>query len=140
MGTAVHFDSYSDGRAHLKELLDAAKEGRVATLKRDASTAVAVVDSARMRHFLSSVVPSRAKAVNEAGGWSVFIPGLPIAADANTFDDAIADMVEALREYADDWQDHLRVAPNHSHNWGLVQLIELSSDEQLRAWLVGERS
>lgn len=139
MSAAVHYDSYSEGRAHLKQLLDAAEEGRVATLKRDASTA-AVVDSARLRHFLSSVVPSRAQVVSEAGGWSVFIPGLSVAADANSFDDAIADMVDALREYAEDWQDHLRVAPNHSENWGLVQLIELSTDEQLRAWLVGDRS
>lgn len=139
MSAAVHYDSYSEGRAHLKQMLDATEEGRVATLKRDASTAV-VVDSARRRHFLSSVVPSRAQVVGEAGGWSVFIPGLPVAADASSFDDAIADMVAALREYAEDWQDHLRVASNHRENWGLVQLIELSTDEQLRAWLVGDRS
>ncbi|MEV8611840.1 hypothetical protein AB0383_28575 [Amycolatopsis sp. NPDC051373] len=59
-----------------------------------------------------------------------------VAADAETFDDAVADMVGALREYADDWQDHLRDAPTHRDNWSLVQLIELSSDADLQAWLV----
>jgi hypothetical protein len=99
-----------------------------------------VVDIARRRHFLSSVVPSRAQVVGETGGRSVFIQGLPVAADASSFDDVIADMVAALREYPEDWQDHLRVAPNHREDWGLVQLIELSTDEQLRAWLVDDRS
>jgi hypothetical protein len=67
----------------------------------------------------------------------VFIPGLPIAADGATFDEAISEMVDALREYAQDWQERLLNAPNHRDNWGLVQLISLSDDEQLRSWLVG---
>ena len=43
----------------------------------------------------------------------------------------------SLREYAQDWQDRLLDTPNHRDNWGLVQLIGLSDDEQLREWLVG---
>ncbi len=134
--SSVHYDSYTDARAHLKDLLDAAERGRVATVRRDAAT-TAVVDVARLRHFLASLIPSRAEVVAEGGGWSVFIPGLPIAADGATFDEAIMEMVDALREYADDWQDHLLNSPNHRENWGLVQLISLSDDEQLRDWLVG---
>lgn len=44
-------------------------------------------------------------------------------------------MVSALREYAEDWQDHLLDTPNHRKNRGLVRLIGLSDDDQLRAWL-----
>ena len=66
-----------------------------------------------------------------------FIPGLPVAADGETFDEAITEMVAALREYAEDWQDHLLHAPNHRDNWGLMQMISLSSDDQLRDWLTG---
>jgi predicted RNase H-like HicB family nuclease len=134
--SAVHYDSYSDARAHLKDLLDAAERGRVATIRRDSASA-AVLDAVRLRHFLATVVPSRAEVVAEAGGWSVFIPGLPVAADGPTFDAAIEEMVAALREYAEDWQDRLLDAPNHRDNWGLVQLISLSSDEQLGNWLAG---
>ena len=82
-------------------------------------------------------MPSRAAVVAEGGGWSVFIPGLPVAADGPTFDEAIEEMVQALRDYADDWQDRLLNAPNHRDNWGLVQLICLSDDSQLRDWLAG---
>jgi len=60
-----------------------------------------------------------------------------VAADGASFDDAIDEMIDALREYAEDWQDHLLDAPNHRDNWGLVQLISLSDDEQLHDWLVG---
>ena len=134
--TAVHYDSYTDARKNLKSLLDAAESGMVATVRRESAT-TAVLDAARLRHFLASVVPSRAQVVQEAGGWSVFIPGLSVAADGPTFDEAIADMTGAIREYAHDWQDHLLNAPNHRNNWGLVQLIGLCDDEQLREWLTG---
>lgn len=134
--SGVHYESYTSARAHLKDLLDAAERGRVATVRRDASTA-AIVDAARLRRFVASIVPSRAQVVPEAGGWSVFIPGLPVAADGASFDEAISEMIDALREYAEDWQERLLDAPNHRDNWGLVQLISFSDDEQLRDWLVG---
>jgi len=137
VNSAVHYNSFSQARSNFKTLLDAAEQGRVATVRRESATS-AVVDVDRMRHFLMSVIPSRAQVVPEAGGWSVIFPGLPVAADAESFDEAIVDMVLALREYAEDWQDHLRDAPNHRENWGLVQLIVLSSDDLLRSWLVGD--
>lgn len=134
--SAVHYESYTDARAHLKDLLDAAEKGQVATVRRDAAR-TAVVDVQRLRHLVVSLVPSDAHVVPEADGWSVFIPGLPVAADGATFDEAITEMIEALREYAEDWQERLLDAPNHRENWGLVQLISLSDDEQLTEWLVG---
>jgi predicted RNase H-like HicB family nuclease len=134
--SAVHYDSYTEARAHLKDLLDAAERGRVATVRRD-SARTAVVDVERLRHFLASIVPSGAQVVPEADGWSVFIPGLPVAADGASFDEAITEMIDALREYAEDWQRRLLDAPNHRDNWGLVQLISFSDDDQLREWLVG---
>jgi predicted RNase H-like HicB family nuclease len=134
--SAVHYDSYTEARAHLKDLLDAAEKGQVATVRRDSAT-TAVVDVERLRHFLASIVPSRAQVVPEVGGWSVFIPGLPVAADGASFDEAITEMIDALREYADDWQQRLLNAPNHRDSWGLVQLISFSDDDQLREWLVG---
>lgn len=132
----MHYDSYTEARAHLKDLLDAAERGRVATVRRDAAT-TAVVDVDRLRSSLASLSTSRAQVVAEADGWSAFIPGLPIAADGATFDEAISEMIVAMREYAEDWQERLLDAPNHRDNWALVQLISLSNDDQLRDWLIG---
>lgn len=134
----VHYGSYTEARTHLKDLLDAAERGRVATVQRDTHT-TALVDRERLRHFLAVVRPSGAQLVAEEGGWSIFIPGLPLAADGATVGEAVDEMIAALREYAEDWQDRLLDAPNHAGNWGLVQLVSLSEDEQLRDWLVGSK-
>jgi hypothetical protein len=74
--------------------------------------------------------------VAENDGWSIFIPGLPVAADGTTLDEATEAMIDGLRDYVEEWADHLRLAPNHAENWGLVQIVALSSDEQLRNWLL----
>jgi hypothetical protein len=133
MAGQVQFESVAEGRAHLKELLDAAARGIPAGLRRDRD-GFAVVDAARLRHFVASVSRS-AEVVAEADGWSVFIAGTPVAADGATLAEAIAETVDALREYAADWIDHLSTAPNHADNWGLVQLVVLSSDDELADWL-----
>jgi prevent-host-death family protein len=133
MGTLT-FETFSEARGHFKDLLDAADRGQPALVRREGRGA-AVVSAERLRHFLAQACPAKAQVVAEAGGWSVFIPGLPLAADGATLDEALGAMVDALREYADDWQDHLRDAPNHRDNWGLVQLVSLSDDAQLEEWL-----
>lgn len=132
---ATHYDTLTEARKHIKDILDAAESGRPASVRRDAHRA-AVVDAERLRYALSRLRPSTAEVVHEAAGWSVFIPGLPVAADGRTLDDALEEMVAALREYAADWSDHLLHAPNHADNWGLVQMIDLSTDEQVKDWLV----
>jgi predicted RNase H-like HicB family nuclease len=134
--TTLAFDSYSEGRAHFKELLDAAQSGRPALVRRDGSPS-AVVDAERLRTLLTDSLAVHPSVVAEAEGWSIFVPGVPIAADGASFDEALEEMVDALREYAEDWQDHLLNAPNHRDNWALVQLVSLSENDQLKKWLVG---
>jgi predicted RNase H-like HicB family nuclease len=135
MSIAAQFGSFTAARAHLKELLDAAGRGRVATVQRDNDRA-AVVDAERLRASLVGTLPT-AQVVAEDGGWSVMLPGVPVAADGATFDDAIEEMIMALREYVEDWQERLLDAPNHRNNWALVQVVALSTDEQVRDWLTG---
>ena len=58
MAGQVQFDSVAEGRAHLKELLDAAARGIPAGLRRDREGFV-VVDAARLRHYLAGFSHSR---------------------------------------------------------------------------------
>ena len=134
--TTVHFESTTAARAHLKDLLDAAADGRTATLTRDGRRA-AVIDAERLRRALAATITAEPVIVAEAGQWSAFFGDLPISASGMTLDEAVADLITALREYAEDWTDHLRLAPNHRDNWALVQLIDLSTDAELEAWVTG---
>jgi hypothetical protein len=131
----VHYDNFPDARDHFPEMLDAAERGHVATVRR-AERASAIVDSERLRRLLASGAPSRARVVREPDGWSVLVPGVPAAAEGGTFEEAVDEMIDALREYADGWQQVPGDPADQVDNWSLVQLVGLSDDEQLRDWLV----
>jgi predicted RNase H-like HicB family nuclease len=133
---SVAYDTLAEARAHIKDLVDAAVDGVPARFRRD-DRAVVLVDAERLRAFLARDVP-QVEAVAEAHGWSLLIPEVPVAADGATFDEAVDEMALALREYVEDWVERLRTAPNHRANWALVQLVSLSSDEQLGEWIAGK--
>ena len=116
----TNFATLREARSHMTDLTDAALSGRPVSYARDGRQ-VAVVDAERLRGALSKLHPARAVAFHEGGG----------------FAEAVREMVIALREYAADWDDHLLNAPNHANNWGLVQIIALSTDEQLATWVRG---
>lgn len=131
-----HFGSYTEARTRLRDVLDAAHSGVVTTVVRDHEQFV-VTSGAQRREELVALWASEAVAAPEGGGWSVVLPGVPVHGDADTFDAAVDDLVDALREYAQDWNDRLRVAPNHRHLRPVVELVELSTDFELRAWILG---
>ena len=125
----------SHARKHLKAVLDHAASGATPLIQRSTTRdRLAVVDAGRLRDVLARCVNLSAVVVHEAGEWAAFLPGLPISASGATLDEAVDDLVLALREYAEDWPA-LAEAPNHSGNWALVQLVALSSDDELRDWL-----
>lgn len=139
MNAPRHFSSYTQARQHLRAVLDAASSGFVTTIDRDDERFL-VVSAQRQREDLATLRPANAAVVAEGGGWAVVLPGLPVHGDGDTFDDAIDDAVLALREYAEDWNARLRNAPNHRQHHAVVELVELSTDEQLRDWILGGAS
>lgn len=130
-----HFGSYTETRANLRLVLDSAHAGRVTTVRRD-DERFAVVDAARLVTTLMQLRPARAVVVAEGGGWSAFLPGLPTHGEGGAFDEAIEDLLEALREYAEGWNARLLNAPNHRDNWDVVEIVELATDDQLKAWVL----
>jgi antitoxin (DNA-binding transcriptional repressor) of toxin-antitoxin stability system len=129
------FASFTEARKHLPRVLDAAREGLVTTVTRDQETFVVISADTRGEE-LRRLLPARAVVVAEGGGWAAFLPGVPVHGDAETFDAAIEDLLVALREYAEDWNDRLHTTPNHLQHRSLVELVELSDDAQLRDWLL----
>lgn len=131
-----HFHSDANARNSFRAVLDAASAGLVTTIDRDNERFV-VVSAARQRDLLVALRPSRAEVIEEGGGWSVILPGLPVHGDGDTFDTAVEDALEALREYAADWNERLHTVSNHRGNDVVVALVELSDDDQLRDWVLG---
>lgn len=129
-----HFTSYTDTRTHLRSAFDAAQAGRTVIAHRD-DVRFVLLDADVLRPMLARMCPSNAVVVAEGGGWSVFLPGVPVSGEGDDLDSAIDDMIEALRDYAWDWNDHLSAAPNHAPNRALVTFVELSSDEELCDWI-----
>lgn len=125
-------------REQLKSVLDAADAGVPTTIVR-AGRRVALVDAALLRATLAHTIRPDVQLAHEAGEWAAFLPGTPLAGTGRTTDEAVDDLVAALQEYAEDWSDHLRHAPNHRDAWALVQLVELSTGDELRDWLTSAR-
>ncbi len=139
MTAALDFPTVTAARANLKDILDAADEHLPVTVQRDGRSS-AVLDAGYLLTLLVKAVPARAEVVAEADGWSVMLPGLPIASDGPTVNAAVTEVIDALREYAEDWvtDQDLRRAVNHRGNDSVVALVHLSTDEQLRGWINGE--
>ncbi|KHL18342.1 UNVERIFIED_CONTAM: hypothetical protein LK11_06925 [Mumia flava] len=122
-------------REHLEELLDAADAGRPAVVIRD-KRRVAAVDADRLVQFLTRHHPAGVQAGADGDGWSIVLPGTPVAADGATIDEAVEEMIDVLRDYAEAWIERFRLAPNHEDNWWLVQIGTLASDDIIRDWLL----
>lgn len=93
-----------------------------------------VTDRDRLRDLLVRAVPSTARVVTEADAWVIVIPDSPFAAEGQTLDAAVDELIDNLRDYASEWPQHF--VANHAGNWALVQLVNLSTDEALRDWLM----
>lgn len=129
--------SFTYARDHLREVLDKAASGEAVRVQR-AGDRLAVTDAVRLRAYFASTTSSRLRLGYEEGAWVASLDSRPFVSEGATPDQAIDDLVVSLREYADDWHDHLALASNHADAWGLVQLIGLSDDDELRAWLRAE--
>lgn len=134
--SAVRYDRFTDARTHLKELLDAAEGGRPAVVVRQDRSTV-LVDRDRFVHDLRVLNAGRVELAPDGDAWLAIVSDSPIAAEGDDAADAVDELIVALREYAEDWSARLRLAPNHAQNWGLVQLVDHSSDDELRDWMLG---
>ena len=131
----AEFDTVAAARSGLKEMLDAAQAGGAGLVHRSGE-AYALLSTDTLRPALRAAVGTVPEVYVEGEGVGIVLPGMPFAAEGATLAEAAADLVEALREYAVDWP-RLRHAPNHRHLQTLVALVDISTDDELLAWLTG---
>jgi len=129
----------AEARDHFADVLSRADDGVPVTVRRGRNL-TALVDAERLRDTLATLVNPRAQVFHEGEEWGAYLPDIPsVSATGDSLDEVLDDLVLAAREYAVDWIDHLRIAPNHQGNWGFVQTVALSDDDFLRSWLSSER-
>lgn len=135
--SAIIYDKFTEARSHLKDLLDAAETGRAAVINRRSGSS-AIVDRDRLVDYLRLAVANRFRLEADEDRWLATVSGAPLAGEGDTAAEAVEDLVDVLSEYAEDWVERLRHAPNHQHEWALVQLVEHSEPDDLVLWILGE--
>ncbi len=115
--------------------LNAAADGRPVVFHRGDQD-FALLPAPLLRDVLRRAVPAP-EIVAENDGWTVLLPGHPVAADGTTLDEALRDFVSALRDYVDAWDERLHRVPNHRDAALLVQHASVSDDAELLAWASG---
>lgn len=133
MPLTVDYSTASDARKHLKDVLDSVQRGKIVTVRRDELVS-AVVPADRLRDYFFRTVSPRVSLTREDDRVIALMDDRPFVSEGADVDDALDDLALSLREYAEDWEDRLQHAPNHAENWALVQLIKLSTEEELLAW------
>lgn len=133
MSIVADYPTFSRARTHLKDVLDANARGVTVTVARDGALS-AVVPLDRLREYFFRTVSPRVRITKDGGLTIALMEGRPFASEGADVERALEDLVLSLREYAEDWADHLKDAPNHRDAWALVQLVQLSSDEQILDW------
>ncbi|MBY6061007.1 type II toxin-antitoxin system prevent-host-death family antitoxin [Microbacterium esteraromaticum] len=131
--SVIDYPSYSSARTHFKDVLDATERGRSVTVAREGQVSV-VMPADKLRSFFFRAVSPRVELASEDGRVIALLSGRPFVSEGSTVDGALEDLVLSLREYAEDWEARLQGAPNHRDNWALVQLVKLSSDDELLEW------
>ena len=135
-GTVHYTISARAGREHLTDVLDAAAEGRPASVSRGQAERTQRSTRTVCRLSFDFVRPARRKFPRRTHGRSVFIPGLPIAADGATLDEALDETVLALRVTMQDaWSERLHRVPNPCRQLGPSAGRRIFSDDQLKVWL-----
>jgi len=115
--------------------LNTAAEGRPVVFYRGKQD-FALLPGSLLRDALRRAVPPP-EIIAEDHGWTVLLPGYPVAADGATMESAVRDFVSALRDYAEAWDERLHRASNHQHAALLVQHVSLSDDDELYSWAGG---
>lgn len=136
----MQFLANSEAFRRLRAVLDSAEAGEAAEIE-PRSSGIAPVERDRLSGLLAEFRQlGRPEVMAEADGWSVFLPGTPIAADGADSEGAIEEFIRALREYSEDWESRLRLVANHERHWSLVLFVAMSSDTELASWVCSKES
>lgn len=118
----------TEARRQLPSLLDKAQRGRWQLVGRRNRREVILADADEIGTLLGVAYRFHPEVMINEDEASVWLPELNTHAVGSTVDEALNELADVMLEYAEDWEDDLRHAPNHRDNVGYVRRIELAGD------------
>ena len=118
----------TEARRQLPTLFEKARGGEWQLVGRRGRPEAVIAGAADIDNLLSSTYRFHPELVfgdQSVGAW---LPELRTHATGATLDEALGELADVMVEYADDWQDHLRLAANHRPLAGYVRRIQLAGD------------
>jgi hypothetical protein len=139
MSQILEYANISDARDNFKSIYDSASANVSAVVRRKDDEPVVVVNQKNFLEALRALCPLDPQVrFSEDGSVSMWLPGIPVSSQGSDFEVAGNGLIQALRDYSLTWVEDLRRYPNHENNWGLVNLVLLSSDHALFDHLFGD--
>ena len=134
----IHQFKAREARDHLSELMDRAENGGVAVVRR--RSPMVLVEREVLDSALATQFPFDVKASVTEGQTALWMDGLPVHGIGDSYDAAEDDFLDALVEYAEDWMEELRFAPNHRENRPLVDRVLMYAGDrgELRCVIFGD--
>ncbi len=130
---AVKEYKISEARAQISQIYDRSRRGGPSVISRGSESAVALLPAEHLAEALAVLAPLAAEVSfdGDGDGVSAWLVNAPVHAVGADIDAVAANLVAALRDYADLWESDLHAAVNHKQNWALVYRVGLLDDDQL---------
>lgn len=128
---AVKEYKISEARAQISQIYDRSRRGGPSVISRGSEEPVALLPAEHLAEALAVLAPLAAEVSFDADGVAAWLLNAPVHAVGPDIDAVAANLVAALRDYAELWESDLHAAVNHRPNWALVYRVGLLDDDQL---------
>lgn len=138
MSQLLEYRTISAARKAIGEIYNTAERHIAVAITREDDAPVAVIRQDHLKEALQALCPLEPQVrFSPDGKVSIWLDGLPVSGQGESFEEAGDELIDSLRDYAKTWVEDLREYPNHKHRWNVVNLVLLSNDDELRTFLFG---
>ena len=139
MSPSLDYPKISAARDDIGQIYSTVERHLVVGISRGNDAPVAVIRRDDLKKALRALCPLDPQVrFSEGGVVSMWIDDLPVSSQGGNLDETEQGLIEALRDYSQTWVEDLKEYPNHKHRWDVVNLILLSDDDEMRAFLFGD--
>ncbi len=139
MSQLLEYRTISAARKAIGDIYNTAERHIAVAITREDDAPVAVIRQDHLKKALQALCPLEPQVrFSPDGQVSIWLDGLPVSGQGESFEEAGDELIDSLRDYAKTWVEDLREYPNHKHRWDVVNLVLLSNDDELRAFLFGD--